>query len=50
MNTERAPLARPRRPWGRCDPRDREYFDILGDGLVVVWPPPLPMLQGPGSG
>jgi len=33
------PLARPRRPWDQCDPRDREYFEILGDGLVVVWPP-----------
>ena len=34
------PLARPRRPWDLCPPQDREWFDILGDGLVVVWPPP----------
>jgi nicotinate dehydrogenase subunit A len=35
-----APLARPGRPWDLCSPQDREWFDILGDGLVVVWPPP----------
>jgi len=35
-----APLARPRRPWDLSSPADREWFDILGDGLVVVWPPP----------
>ena len=35
-----APLARPGRPWDLCSPRDREWFDVLGDGLVVVWPPP----------
>jgi nicotinate dehydrogenase subunit B len=34
------PLARPGRPWDLCSPQDREWFDILGDGLVVVWPPP----------
>jgi nicotinate dehydrogenase subunit B len=34
------PLARPRRPWDLCLPADREWFDILGDGLVVVWQPP----------
>jgi nicotinate dehydrogenase subunit B len=34
------PLARPRRPWDLTPPQDREYFDILGDGLVVVWSPP----------
>jgi CO/xanthine dehydrogenase Mo-binding subunit/aerobic-type carbon monoxide dehydrogenase small subunit (CoxS/CutS family) len=34
------PLARPRRPWDLSPPAEREYFDILGDGLVVVWPPP----------
>ena len=33
------PLARPRRPWDLCSPRDREWFDLLGDGLVVVWSP-----------
>jgi nicotinate dehydrogenase subunit B len=35
-----ASLARPGRPWDLCSPQDREWFDILGDGLVVVWPPP----------
>ena len=34
------PLGRPRRPWDLCLPADREWFDILGDGLVVVWQPP----------
>jgi CO/xanthine dehydrogenase Mo-binding subunit/aerobic-type carbon monoxide dehydrogenase small subunit (CoxS/CutS family) len=34
------PLARPRRPWDLTPPAEREYFDILGDGLVVVWQPP----------
>jgi isoquinoline 1-oxidoreductase len=29
----------PRRPWDLCDPADREWFEFLGDGLVVVWPP-----------
>ncbi|HYB15966.1 MAG TPA: molybdopterin cofactor-binding domain-containing protein [Streptosporangiaceae bacterium] len=36
------PLARPRRPWDLCPPSEREWFDILGDGLVVVWPAPAP--------
>jgi nicotinate dehydrogenase subunit B len=34
------PLARPVRPWDLCRPEEREYFDLLGDGLVVVWSPP----------
>ena len=34
------PLARPRRPWDLSPPAEREWFEILGDGLVVVWPPP----------
>ena len=33
-------LARPRRPWDLSEPGDREWFEPLGDGLVVVWPPP----------
>lgn len=32
------PLTRPRRPWDLCQPSEREWFDILGDGLVTVWP------------
>jgi nicotinate dehydrogenase subunit B len=36
------PLARPSRPWDLCSPADREWFDLLGDGLVVVWSPPDP--------
>jgi CO/xanthine dehydrogenase Mo-binding subunit/aerobic-type carbon monoxide dehydrogenase small subunit (CoxS/CutS family) len=36
------PFARPRRPWDLCSPQDREWFDLLGDGLVVVWSPPAP--------
>lgn len=34
------PLVRPRRPWDLSEPADREWFELLGDGLVVVWPPP----------
>ena len=34
------PLGRPRRPWDLCQAQDREWFDILGDGLVAVWPAP----------
>jgi len=35
-------LTRPRRPWDLCEPADRDWFGILGDGLVVVWPPAEP--------
>jgi nicotinate dehydrogenase subunit B len=35
-------LARPRRPWDLCEPGDRDWFGILGDGLVTVWPPEKP--------
>ena len=35
-------VARPRRPWDLCEPADRDWFGILGDGLVVVWPPAKP--------
>lgn len=37
---DRPTLERPRRPWDLCEPAEREWFDLLGDGLVVVWPPP----------
>jgi len=37
-------LVRPSRPWDLCRPEERDYAGVLGDGLVVVWPP------GPGSG
>jgi nicotinate dehydrogenase subunit B len=29
---------RPRRPWDRTPPQEREYFDLLGPGLVSVLP------------
>ena len=45
--SQERPLARPRRPWDLCPPQDREWFDFLGDGLVVVWPPQAP---APGLG
>ncbi len=32
-------LPAPRRPWDLCEPDERDWFDLLGDGLVVVWPP-----------
>ena len=31
-----ADLARPRAPWDLTDSREREWFDVLPDGLVVV--------------
>ena len=31
---------RPRVPWDLVEAADRDYFDVLGDGLVVVAPPP----------
>ena len=31
-----ATAMRPSRPWSLAEPRDRDYFDVLGDGLVVV--------------
>jgi nicotinate dehydrogenase subunit B len=33
-------LPRPRRPWDLCPAEERDYFDLLGPGLVCVWPPP----------
>ena len=30
---------RPRAPWDLSDPAEREYFDLLGDGLVVALEP-----------
>jgi nicotinate dehydrogenase subunit B len=38
---------RPRRPWDRTVPSEREYFDLLGPGLVAVAPPRKP--GGPGA-
>jgi len=32
-------LPRPRRPWDLSAPEEREWFEVLGDGLVAVWPP-----------
>ena len=31
---------RPSRPWSLTEPRERDYFDVLGDGLAVVALPP----------
>ena len=46
------PLPRPRHPWDLADPADRDWFGILGDGLVVVWPPaePAPGMWATGGG
>ncbi len=33
-------LTRPRRPWDLCEPQQWEWHSVLGDGLMVVWPPP----------
>ncbi len=35
----RPALARPARPWDMSAPGERDWFGVLGDGLVVVWPP-----------
>jgi nicotinate dehydrogenase subunit B len=32
-------LARPTRPWDLSEPHERDWFGVLGDGLIVVWPP-----------
>jgi len=32
-------LPRPDRPWDLSAPAGRDWFGVLGDGLVVVWPP-----------
>ncbi len=39
-------LARPRRPWDRTPAGEREYFELLGPGLVVVLPPRRPGRSG----
>ena len=33
---------RPARPWDMTEPEDRDWFGVLGDGLVVVLPPRRP--------
>ena len=33
---------RPARPWDMTEPTDRDWFEVLGDGLVVVLPPRRP--------
>jgi isoquinoline 1-oxidoreductase len=40
--SELTSLLRPTRPWDVTDPEDREWFELLGDGMVVVLPPPAP--------
>ncbi|MGO9344035.1 MAG: molybdopterin cofactor-binding domain-containing protein [Acidimicrobiales bacterium] len=35
-------LERPGRPWDLCKADERRWFEILGDGLVAVWPPETP--------
>ena len=37
-----SPSLRPARPWDMTDPKACEWFDVLGDGLVVVLPPRTP--------
>jgi isoquinoline 1-oxidoreductase len=34
------PPPRPSCPWDMTEPEDRDWFEVLGDGLVVVLPPP----------
>jgi nicotinate dehydrogenase subunit B len=36
---ERPSLTAPRRPWDLSEPQEREWFDLLDDGLAVVLPP-----------
>ena len=42
-------LARPRRPWDRTPAGEREYFDLLGEGLVVLLPPRQPSDSNAGG-
>jgi isoquinoline 1-oxidoreductase len=39
-------LSGPRQPWDLVEPADRDYFDVLGDGFVVVALPPEPAPGG----
>ncbi|HWS48360.1 MAG TPA: molybdopterin cofactor-binding domain-containing protein [Acidimicrobiia bacterium] len=43
---------RPRKPWDLTAPDERDYFDVLGDGLVVVAPvaPAAPGMWSPTGG
>ena len=41
--------SRPRRPWDLTKPQEREYFDLLGPGLVCVLPPRRPGASGSGG-
>ena len=36
------PAYRPARPWDMTEPADRDWFGVLGDGVVVVLPPQAP--------
>jgi nicotinate dehydrogenase subunit B len=46
LGDPQSPPPRPSRPWDMTEPEDRDWFEVLGDGLVVVLPaPPL----APGS-
>lgn len=47
---EAVPFARPHRPWDLCPPQDREWPELLGDGLFVVWPPQSPPGTWPMGG
>jgi nicotinate dehydrogenase subunit B len=38
--------ARPRRPWDRTEPQRRDYFELLGPGLVAVKPGRRPASSG----
>jgi isoquinoline 1-oxidoreductase len=44
----RSPGRRPTRPWDVTEPQDRDWFGMLGNGLVVVLPPP-PLVPGAWS-
>jgi isoquinoline 1-oxidoreductase len=37
---------RPRAPWDLCEPEDRDYFAVLGEGVVVIVPPDLSIGSG----
>jgi isoquinoline 1-oxidoreductase len=40
-----SPRRRPARPWDMTDPAECDWFEMLGDGLLVVLPPP-PLAPG----
>ena len=43
-------LTRPAKPWDLSGPGERDWFGVLGDGLVVVWPASPAATRSAGAG